>query len=155
MSKETRKLAEVFGYLFVLSQRFEYISDSFLTKDNLTTKQLLTLIAIGNAFDSPPSVSEVASVLSTSHQNIKQIALNLQKRGFVEIMKDPKDRRRRLLKLTEANDKFWDEREQENYDNMKTLFSSLTKQEINELHRLLFKALAGVQKLYDEIRGNT
>jgi DNA-binding MarR family transcriptional regulator len=104
VKKETRKLAEIFGYLFVLSQRFKYISDSFLKKDNLTTKQLLMLIAIGNVFDSDPSVSEVAEVFSTSHQNVTQIALNLQKHGFVEIVKDERDRRRRLLKLTEENE---------------------------------------------------
>ncbi|MFW9768965.1 MAG: MarR family winged helix-turn-helix transcriptional regulator [Candidatus Thorarchaeota archaeon] len=153
MSKETRKLAEVFSYLFVLSQRIEYITDCYLKKDSLTTKQLLTLIAIGNAFESDPSVSEVAEVLSTSHQNVTQIALNLQRRGFVEILKDPKDGRRKLLKLTEANDKFWEEREIENYENIKKIFSYLTKDELSELHRILSKSLIGIQPLYKEIRG--
>lgn len=153
LSKETRKLAEVFSYLFVLSQRIEYITDSFLKKDNLTTKQLLTLIAIGNAFDSDPSVSEVAEVLSTSHQNVTQIALNLQKRGFVEIMRDPDDKRRRLLKLTKANEEFWDARDEENYENMKRIFSYLSKEEISQLHTILSKSLVGIQDLYKEIRG--
>jgi len=153
LSEETRKLAEVFSYLFVLSQRIEYITDAFLKKDKLTTKQLLTLIAIGNAFDSDPSVSEVAEVLSTSYQNVTQIALNLQKRGFVKIIKDPRDGRRRLLKLTEANDRFWDEREMENYVNMKKIFSYLTKDEIKDFHRILSKSLSGINGLYKEIRG--
>jgi len=153
LSEETRKLAEVFSYLFVLSQRIEYIADSFLKKDNLTTKQLLALIAIGNAFESDPSVSEVAEVLSTSYQNVTQIALNLQRRGFVEIVKDPTDGRRRLLKLTAANEKFWDEREMENYVNMKKIFSYLTKDEIKDFHRILSKSLSGINALYKEIRG--
>jgi DNA-binding MarR family transcriptional regulator len=153
VSNEKQKLAEVFSYLFVLSQRIEYITDSFLKKDNLTTKQLLTLIAIGNAFDSDPSVSEVAEVLSTSHQNVTQIALNLQKRGFVEIVRDPDDRRKRLLKLTRANDEFWDARDKENYENMKRIFSYLTKDEISQLHKILSKSLVGIQNLYKEIRG--
>ena len=153
LSKETRKLAEVFSYLFVLSQRIEYITDSFLKKDNLTTKQLLTLIAIGNAFDANPSVSEVAEVLSTSHQNVKQIALNLQRRGFVEIVKDPKDGRRRLLKLTKSNDEFWEARDTENYENMKRIFSYLTKEEISQFHKILSKSVIGIQSLYKEIRG--
>jgi len=153
LSKETRKLAEVFSYLFVLSHRIEYIADSFLKKDKLTTKQLLTLITIGNAFKSDPSVSEVAEVLSTSHQNVTQIALNLQRRGFVEILKDPRDGRRKLLRLTEANDKFWEEREMENYANMKKIFSYLTKAELSELHRILSKSLTGIHPLYREIRG--
>lgn len=153
MSKETIKLAEVFSYIFVLCQRFEYIADSYLKKDNLTTKQLLTLIAIGNAFESDPSVSQVAEILSTSHQNVKQIALNLQRHGFVEIIKDPRDGRRRLLKLTEDNDRFFDERTQEHQDNMKRLFSYLTEQDISEFHRILSKSLTGIQSLYEEVRG--
>lgn len=153
VSNEKQKLAEIFGYLFVLSQRVEYLTDSFLKKDNLTTKQLLTLIAIGNASTSDPSVSEVAEILSTSHQNVTQIALNLQKRGFVKIMKDPKDRRRRLLRLTEENDIFWEERDKENYDNMKKIFSTLDKEELNQFHRLLTKVLVDIQGLYKEIRG--
>ncbi|MFW9848311.1 MAG: MarR family winged helix-turn-helix transcriptional regulator [Candidatus Thorarchaeota archaeon] len=153
MSKETRKMAEVFSYLFVLSQRIEYIIDSFLDRYDLTTKQLLTLIAIGNAFDYNPSLSEVADVLSTSHQNVKQIALNLRKRGFVDIVVDPQDRRRRLLQLTADNDTFWEEREKENYENMKKIFSSLSKSEMAEFHRIIVKLLSGLQGLYTEIRG--
>jgi hypothetical protein len=35
-----------------------------------------------------------------------------------------------LLKLTKTNDKFWDECEQEDYENMKRIFSSLNKEDI-------------------------
>jgi len=151
--EETRKMAKVFNSLFVLSQRIEYITDSFLEKDQLTTKQLLTLIAIDHSFDHNPSLSEVADVLSTSHQNVKQIALNLKKRGFLEIIVDPKDRRRRLLHLTNANEIFWEKREQENYDNMKKIFSSLTESELKEFQRILAKLLTNLKGLYIEIRG--
>ena len=146
-------MAEVFNSFFVLSQRIEYIIDSFLEKDDLTTKQLLTLIAIDHSFDHKPSLSEVADVLSTSHQNVKQIALNLKKRGFLEIIVDPKDRRRRLLKLTDTHETFWEDRGQENYDNMKKIFSSLSKSEMKEFHRIIVKLLTNLHGLYTEIRG--
>ena len=57
------------------------------------------------------------------------------------------------MKLTEENDKFWEVREKENYDNMKKLFSTLNKKEVNELHRLLLKSLIGIQGLYTKMRG--
>jgi len=151
--EETRKMARVFNSLFVLSQRIEYITDSFLEKDQLTTKQLLTLIAIDHSFDHNPSLSEVADVLSTSHQNVKQIALNLKKRGFMRIVVDPNDRRRRLLQLTDTNEIFWEMREQENYDNMKMIFSSLTNSEMKEFSRIIEKLLTNLKRLYIEIRG--
>ena len=89
-----RDMADSFGYIFLLSRRFEYITDQVLVKDDLTTKQLLALIAIEEGFETLPSITQLAEVLSTTHQNIKKIALQLEKKGFVEIIKDEQIRLR-------------------------------------------------------------
>ena len=149
----TRILSESFGYLFLLSQRFEYMTDYVLREDNLTTKQLLTLISIGNVFDHPPSIGEVAEVMSTSHQNIKKIALQLEKRGFVEIAEDEQDRRKKLLRLTDYNDEFWDQRAENHTKSMVQLYSSLSKQELMAFHQTMTKLIANTDALYQEIRG--
>jgi hypothetical protein len=44
-------------------------------------------MAIGNVFDYLSSVSKAAEVLSTSHQNVKQIALNLKKGALLKLSK--------------------------------------------------------------------
>ncbi len=151
--EQSKMMADCFGYLFLISQRFEYITDSMLKKDNLTTKQLLVLIAIGAAFDHTPSISEVAEVLSTSHQNIKKIALQLQKRKLINIVEDTKDRRRKLLMATDENKEFWKGRTQEHADNLRLLFAALNKQDIIDFHRILLKLIDGSDTLYREARG--
>ncbi len=141
-------MAESFGYLFLLSRRFEYITDQVLKADGLTTKQLLLLIAISRGFDKPPSVSQVASVLSTSHQNVKQIAAQLEKRGFVKLVRDENDRRRWLLTVTEQNQEYWASRDKEHSAAMFSLFKSLTPAEIEQFCRLLTKLVEGTEKVY-------
>lgn len=151
MSEEFgQAMAESFGYLFLLSRRFEYITDQVLKKDGLTTKQLLVLIAISRGFDEPPSVSQVASVLSTSHQNVKQIAAQLEKRGFVRLVRDENDRRRWLLTVTQRNQKYWESRDKEHSAAMLSLFKSLTPTEVEQFHRLLRKLVEGTEEKYAE-----
>ena len=141
-------IADSFGHLFLLSRRFEYITDSVLKKDGLTTKQLLTLIVIERGFDEMPSISQVAELLSTSHQNTKQIAHQLEKKGFLELVKDENDRRRWLLRVTQKNQEFWDSKEQEHREAMHGLFAPLSDQEIRQFYEILMKLIGGTESIY-------
>ena len=141
-------IAESFGYLFLLSRRFEYITDSILKKDGLTTKQLLTLIVISRGLEETPSISQVAEMLSTSHQNVKQIAHQLEKKGFLEMARDENDRRRWLLQVTEKNQEFWDSREQEHGKAMHSLFASLSDQELRQFYKILTKLIESTESIY-------
>ena len=145
-------MLDSFGFIFLLSQRFEYITDQVLAGDNLTTKQLLALIAIEQGFEGPPSISQVAEVLSTTHQNVKKLALQLEKKGFIEIYKDEQDRRRSLLKTTQKNRDYWDSRAAEHLEAIQKLFSSLSNEEIRKFAILLNKLLEGVDVIHRDRR---
>ena len=147
-----RAMADSFGYLFLLSRRFEYITDQILAKDDLTTKQLLALIAIEGGGETLPSISQVARILSTSHQNVKKIALQLEKKGFVKIVKDEEDKRRSLLQTTQKNREYWDSRASEHLRAIQNLFTSLNQDELLTFHRILKKLLEGVEILHEEAR---
>ena len=66
--------AQLFGAVFLLERRWEYIGDRELRASDLTTKQGAMLAAIGKGFKHAPSLKEVAAVLNTSHQYAKAIA---------------------------------------------------------------------------------
>lgn len=153
MAEINQKVFDVFGSIFLLSQKLQYITDYELGKNDLTTKQFLVLAAVDTAFDHPPTLNEVAMVLSTSHQNVKQLANQLEKKGFLELVKDPSDRRKLLLKTTEKNRVFWDSHAQENMDFFRKLFGELSKEEVEQLYTLLSKLMASFDKSYYEIRG--
>jgi len=149
MSKEfSQTMADSFGYLFLLCRRFEYITDSILKEDGLTTKQLLVLIGIGSGFTEPPSVSQVAELLSTGHQNVKAIANKLEERGFVKMVRDKKDKRKWLLTLTSKNQEFWNSRFQKHSAAMLSLFESLTPSEVQQFQSFLQKLIEGTEEVY-------
>lgn len=148
-----RKMFDAFALLLLLSHRFEYIADNELQKDGLTSKQFLTLAAIERGFDHAPSISEVAASLSTTHQNIKQIALQLKKKGFIRIEKDPGDRRRWALKVTEKNREYWDSRAEIHGELVRSFFSSLSGNETKNFHALISKLLANTDSIYRNARG--
>jgi len=145
---------EIFGKIFFLSNRLEYLGDNNLRKDGLTTKQWQLIAVTGKYFTYPPSVSEVAEVLSTTHQNVKQIALKLQEKGFISIEKDEKDRRVLRLRLTEKNRKYWESKSNEDIEFISSLFSALTDKEIQELYFLLNKLENNIDLKHDETKKN-
>ena len=147
-------MLDSFGYIFLLSHRFEYLTDSVLAVDNLTTKQLLALIAIEEGFEEPPSISQVAEVLSTTHQNVKKLALQLERKGFIEIFKDERDRRRSLMKTTQKNREYWESRATEHLGAIQSLFTSLSSEELSTFTILLKKLLEGVDVLHIEMNVN-
>ena len=152
MAEINRKVFDVFGSIFLLSQKLQYITDFELGKKNLTTKQFLVLAAVDTAFENPPTLNEVAMVLSTSRQNVKQLANQLEKKGFMELVNDPSDKRKVLLRTTEKNRVFWDTHAKENMDFFRRLFGDLTRDEIEQLYLLLNKLMASFDKFYYEIR---
>ena len=81
----------VFGTLFFVSTKLESIGNKFLGE--LTTKQWFLLATITTFFEEPPTISQAAIKVGLSHQNVKQVALRLQEKGFVKIEKDKKDNR--------------------------------------------------------------
>jgi DNA-binding MarR family transcriptional regulator len=153
MSEESvQRMMDAFAMVFLLSQRFEYIANKTLKRDGLTTKQFLTVAAIEKGFDSPPSVSQVGDFLSTSHQNVKQIAEQLQRKGFIKMTRDPDDRRRLLLTVTEKNKKYWSSKAEVQISEVRGLFDSLTQQEVDIFYSLISKLIEGTSDVYKEAR---
>lgn len=149
-------MADSFGYLFLLSRRFEYITDQILKKDGLTTKQLLFLITISSrASPEPPSISQIADILCTGHQNVKQIATQLDKKGFIKMVRDEHDKRRWLLTTTKKNQDYWDSKAQEHTAAMFSLFRSLTQKEVQDFYNLLLKLYENTEEIYTQARMDT
>jgi DNA-binding MarR family transcriptional regulator len=94
--------AEVFGSVFVLSQYLARRGDEALAPLGLTTKQWLLLAVLQRK--SPgrsPTLSEAAGWYGSSRQNVKQIAEQLEARGYLRLVADPADRRALRLQPTE------------------------------------------------------
>ena len=65
----------LFAALFMTSNRLQSIGDRF--NEEITSKQWFLLAAL-NTFEYAPTFNELSSLMGSSHQNVKQIALKLQ-----------------------------------------------------------------------------
>lgn len=135
------KQSFIFGCLFLLPNKLQTITDRALAEHGLTTKQWLltaTLEQFGNSF---PTLSEVSEAMGSTHQNVKQLALKLEKNGFLKIEKDDRDSRAIRLILTEKSYSFWKEKQAENEVFINSLFKEFSEEEINCLYSCLHKLL--------------
>lgn len=79
-----------------LARRF----DEALRPAGITSGQFSLLTSLNRP--EPPSVGEVAQVLGMDRTTLTANLKPLERRGLVEMLVDPADRRSRLIKLTEA-----------------------------------------------------
>jgi DNA-binding MarR family transcriptional regulator len=138
------EIDDLFTKIFLLSRRLEYISNTALRKDQLTIKQFLLIAAI-DSFDEPPSISQLAHKITTSHQNVREIADRLQKRGFIAIERDPKDRRVYRLRTTKENWDYWDSRLDEHERLIFGLFDPFSDEEIHVFDDLVNRFLENTE----------
>lgn len=144
---------ELYGNIFLLGRRLEYIVDKELAKDNLTTKQFLMIAVIEKMFERPPSIKEVADALGSTHQNIKQMANQLEKRGFLRIERDQRDRRVLRLKVTEKNRAYWDSRAEDHQRFILEIFGGLDEEGVRSLHTQTMRLLGSIDVLFDQAKG--
>jgi DNA-binding MarR family transcriptional regulator len=93
---------QLFGSMMVFSQQLMSRADEYLAPFGLTSRQWLLLAVLDKRFPgSAPTISEATEVFGTSRQNVKQVALQLERRGWLRVEPDPVDRRMLRLVLTD------------------------------------------------------
>jgi DNA-binding MarR family transcriptional regulator len=86
------------GLLSAFENRFQAAADSEMKE--ISWKQFFAVICI-NLCKEKPTVKELAEIMGSSHQNVKQILLKLEKKGFVRISADENDKRKQRIELTD------------------------------------------------------
>ncbi len=152
MERETQELElEIFRMVIHTNRMLERVMDMAFRQDGLTYKQWLVLAGMGTIPGGPPSLGEVSSVIGTSHQNVRQIADQLERKGFIEMVRDPKDRRVLRLSTTEKNARFWESRNADHAARVLGLFTGLGDDEIAQLHDLMSRFELNVLDEYRRI----
>ena len=86
------------GLLSAFENRFQAVADNAMQE--ISWKQFFAVICI-NLCKEKPTVKELSEIMGSSHQNVKQILLKLEKKGFVHIAVDEKDKRKQRIELTD------------------------------------------------------
>ena len=135
----------LFGLLFALQNRLQAVGDTFY--DEITCKQFF-LMACMNLFQGEaPTVQELAQVMGSSHQNVKQILNKLEQKGFVKVEPDEEDRRKLRISLTEYAALTGEKYRLKEEEFMTGLFDGVEEEEAKQAFLALSKMEANLMKL--------
>ena len=115
------------GLLSAFNNRFQAVADK--TMEEISWKQFFAIICI-NLCKEKPTINELAEIMGSSHQNVKQILLKLEKKGFVNIVTDEKDKRKQRVELTEYCKDFCRKNDEINSHVMQKMFSGISEEQL-------------------------
>ena len=91
--------AFLLGLLSAFDNRYQAAADKYFRE--ITWKQFFAIICI-RLFKEAPTLNELSDVMGSSHQNVKQILIKLEKKGFITTFTDEKDKRKQRIMITDA-----------------------------------------------------
>lgn len=115
------------GLLSAFENRFQAIADK--TIGEISWKQFFAIICI-NLCREKPTIKELAEIMGSSHQNVKQILLKLEKKGFVSISIDDVDRRKQRVELTEKCIQFCNDNDERSQNAMIAMFNGISQEQL-------------------------
>ena len=113
------------GLLSAFDNRFQAVADKLIGE--ISWKQFFTIICI-NLCKESPTIRELAEIMGSSHQNVKQILLKLEKKGFVDITSDPDDKRKQRVSLTEKCIAFCNANDEKSTIAVTTMFHGISQE---------------------------
>ena len=137
----------LFGVIFIVANRVDTMLEREFKRFGITTKQWFLSIIIENLFEKPPTMKEVAKEMGSSHQNVKQVALKLEQKGFLILQKDKRDARVTRLKLSESNNDFWTKLRSEGKAFTEALFKNIDKEELEVARRVMQKMQLNINEM--------
>ena len=115
------------GLLSAFENRFQAMADSMMQE--ISWKQFFAIICI-NMCKEPPTLSELSDILGSSHQNVKQILLKLEKKDFIKFEQDEADKRKQRIVLTETCRKFCEKNDDMSMGTMTAMFEGIPEKDI-------------------------
>ena len=98
----------------------------------ISWKQFFTIICIELCKESP-TIRELSEIMGSSHQNVKQIILKLERKGFVSIETDPLDKRKQRISLNPLCREFCRKNDELTTGIMNTLFNGISEEQLQKL----------------------
>ncbi|GIO85446.1 MarR family transcriptional regulator [Paenibacillus faecis] len=139
---QEEKQAFIFATILTLANRLQIVGDKL--DKNITLKQWLLIAIILKNGNPAPTLGEVAGIFGCSRQNIKKLAMILEKQGFVALERDEQDARVVRVQLTSKCHAYFKGREDLENEFMQDLFHHFDEKLTNGL-------FYGIQQLVDNL----
>ncbi|MDF2943003.1 MAG: Transcriptional regulator, MarR family [Herbinix sp.] len=139
----------IFALIFMLSNQLQTIGDSFFAE--ISTKQWFVLVILGIMDGYSPTLNELSSAVGSSHQNVKQLVLKLEQKGYVELSKDAEDGRRLRITPTRKSEEFSKAYDKKSSAFMSKLFDHFEETDLAATKKVMLSMrdrLEGMEKDY-------
>lgn len=117
----------IYGMLFSLTNRIQTIGDKEF--GDITLKQHFVLVGL-SMFEEAPTLKSMGELIGCSYQNVKRMASQLEKKGYLNIVQDENDKRKFLLVPTEKVRRVEEQKEEATINFMNGLFKDISKEEL-------------------------
>lgn len=136
------RMQAIFSSIFVLQNRMQTAGEKLQTQ--ISMKQWLLLVMTA-CCPEPRTLTNVGNFIGCSRQNIKKLALALEKKGFVRLLSG--ENNSVCIELTDKVDQYAEEMGERHLQSLKLLFSDFNEEEIEQLFRLYAKLFAGMERI--------
>lgn len=124
------------GLLSAFENRFQAMADN--TMQEISWKQFFAIICV-NMCKEPPTLKELSDILGSSHQNVKQILIKLEKKNFISFQADDADKRKQRIVLTDYCRKFCEKNDEMSKNIMEKMFDGLSHKDIDTTIKTITK----------------
>lgn len=139
-NKEVQELylmQQVYATLFCVANKIQSYGDDKL--EDISSRQLMTMIAIAHLSPEETTLKNIAVMLGTSKQNTNKLLNSLKKSGCIEILSNMKDKRSINVRLTEAGTRLMNKGAEVNIYTLAKIFKELSKDDLETFWSLLKK----------------
>lgn len=133
----------VLGLLSAFDNRYQAKADNFFQE--ISWKQFFAIICI-DLCKEPPTIKELAEIMGSSHQNVKQILNKLEDRGFVNTVLDTEDKRKQRVILTEKTRAFCAEHDEASHRIVGKIFEGIDEKDIDIVIKTIFQMGKNLEK---------
>ena len=138
----THRMQAIFSSIFVLQNRMQTAGEKLQTK--ISMKQWL-LLAMTACCPEPRTLTNIGNLMGCSRQNVKKLALALEKKGFVHLQSS--NNNAVLVELTEEVQRYAEKIGKRQMKALNLLFSDFSEEEIEQLFFLYSKLYAGLERV--------
>ncbi|MDD6038762.1 MAG: MarR family transcriptional regulator, partial [bacterium] len=127
----------LFGLFFAFHNRLQAVGDAFY--EEITCKQFFLLICMNLYQEEAPTAGELAKTMGCSRQNVKEILNSLEKKQFVRLETDEKDKRKKRVCLTDKARGMTLKYQEKQALFMRSLYEGVSEEEIESAFRIISK----------------
>ena len=138
----THRMQAIFSSIFVLQNRMQTAGEKLQTQ--ISMKQWL-LLAMTACCPEPRTLTNIGNLMGCSRQNVKKLALALEKKGFVHLQLSSNNSV--LVELTEDVQRYAEEIGERQMKALSLLFADFSEEEIGQLFFLYSKLYTGLERV--------